>query len=741
MIKQAFCLSIAVALCPVLRAASPYPDSTIVSAVSFSQEREHGEGADQWPLTVGSDGAVYALYGDGDGWQSGAKDYMGAVRITGTPGVDETGTNLWGDNHDDVNRKPLGIVGDTDNVLRMFYHHSGSRTVYTAESTDLGSSWSFDTTGVFDLNTDGAWVVGVAQYGAGYTGLPAHVSSTYYYVYLSDREYACGSHGAVGQDVYLARVPKTQIATRAAYDYYIGLDAQDNPIWSSDFDARQPVYSDPAGMQYHISVVWNPGLQRYILAQASPQGPDENWLGLFEGPHPWGPWNTIYYGEFYPGLNQKCLFTFQTAQAWMSADGTEMWLTWSGWPENDSVTFTKVDLTLGTPDSTPPSSPSNLSATAQSDTRIDLSWSPSQDPESGIAGYRVYRDGQPVVQTGPTPTSYSDMGLTESTSYEYAVTAVNGAGQESAPSGPVSETTDPDTTPPGIVSVAASGATSVTVVFDEAVEEASATALSSYSIAPGITIESAVLAPDLVTVVLTVSPMVSGTEYTLTVDGVRDRASTPNTIAPGTTVTFTYTSIVAVDIRISNSADDVEEDPAGTVTATSSDLELVEEGGTPQTVGLRFRSVQIPQGAVIVNATLQFATDETTSDSCNLLIEGEASDDAEVFGSVASRPRTSASVAWSPEPWEIAGEAGPAQRTGNLAAVIQQIVGRPGWSAGNALVLIISGSGSRVAEAYDGDSSLAPLLHLEYSFEAATDPPEPPEGLVVDSRGRPRPTR
>jgi hypothetical protein len=37
-----------------------------------------------------------------------------------------------------------------------------------------------------------------------------------------------------------------------------------------------------------------------------------------------------------------------------------------------------------------------------------------------------------------------------------------------------------------------------------------------------------------------------------------------------------------------------------------------------------------------------------------------------------------------------------------------------------------------VAEAYDGDSSLAPLLHLEYSFEAATDPPEPPEGLVVD---------
>ena len=34
--------------------------------------------------------------------------------------------------------------------------------------------------------------------------------------------------------------------------------------------------------------------------------------------------------------------------------------------------------------------------------------------------------------------------------------------------------------------------------------------------------------------------------------------------------------------------------------------------------------------------------------------------------------------------------------------LIQEIVDRPGWSSGNAMVIIVTGSGRRVAEAYDG---------------------------------------
>jgi len=46
--------------------------------------------------------------------------------------------------------------------------------------------------------------------------------------------------------------------------------------------------------------------------------------------------------------------------------------------------------------------------------------------------------------------------------------------------------------------------------------------------------------------------------------------------------------------------------------------------------------------------------------------------------------------------------------------VIQEIVDRGGWAGGNSLVIIISGTGERVAESYDGASSAAPLLHVEY---------------------------
>ena len=57
----------------------------------------------------------------------------------------------------------------------------------------------------------------------------------------------------------------------------------------------------------------------------------------------------------------------------------------------------------------------------------------------------------------------------------------------------------------------------------------------------------------------------------------------------------------------------------------------------------------------------------------------------------------------------------------NLAALIQEVVHRPDWREGNALVLLISGSGRREAVAYGGgpsvfapvDAWVAPRLYIE----------------------------
>jgi hypothetical protein len=151
----------------------------------------------------------------------------------------------------------------------------------------------------------------------------------------------------------------------------------------------------------------------------------------------------------------------------------------------------------------------------------------------------------------------------------------------------------------------------------------------------------------------------------------------------------------------------------------SSDLELVFDRGGDQTVGMRFNEVAIPQGASISNAYVQFQVDATASGTTSLTIEGEATDHAGTFGmatnNISSRSRTSAAVPWAPVPWATSGEAGPDQRTPDLAAVIQEIVNRGGWASGNSLVIIITGTGERVADSFDGVPAAAPLLHVEYS--------------------------
>jgi len=78
------------------------------------------------------------------------------------------------------------------------------------------------------------------------------------------------------------------------------------------------------------------------------------------------------------------------------------------------------------PDSTPPSTPTNLSATAISSSQIDLAWTSASDPESGISSYNIYRNNVSVGTASTT--SFSDTGLSEGTTHTYQISAVNGGG-------------------------------------------------------------------------------------------------------------------------------------------------------------------------------------------------------------------------------------------------------------------------------------------------------------------------
>ena len=89
-------------------------------------------------------------------------------------------------------------------------------------------------------------------------------------------------------------------------------------------------------------------------------------------------------------------------------------------------------------DTTPPSTPDNLQATAISASQIDLSWDASTD-DVGVTGYMIYRDGTQIDTTASS--TYQDTGLSASTSYMYTVSAIDGAGNESYQSLSASATT------------------------------------------------------------------------------------------------------------------------------------------------------------------------------------------------------------------------------------------------------------------------------------------------------------
>ncbi|MEK6719843.1 MAG: RHS repeat-associated core domain-containing protein [Chloroflexota bacterium] len=96
--------------------------------------------------------------------------------------------------------------------------------------------------------------------------------------------------------------------------------------------------------------------------------------------------------------------------------------------------------TSGSPaDSTPPSTPTGLSASAVG-TRIDLAWTASTD-NVGVTKYRIFRGGTYLTQVAAGTTAWSDTGLTSATAYSYTVAAVDAAANESAQSTSAGATT------------------------------------------------------------------------------------------------------------------------------------------------------------------------------------------------------------------------------------------------------------------------------------------------------------
>lgn len=172
--------------------------------------------------------------------------------------------------------------------------------------------------------------------------------------------------------------------------------------------------------------------------------------------------------------------------------------------------------------------------------------------------------------------------------------------------------------------------------------------------------------------------------------------------------------------------------PPGTVYDTIS-LALATLYGGSDTIlssaygmGIRFRAVDIPQGAKIRHCLIRMQIKLTIaddSDGTNLIIRGEDNSSPAIFSTIGDfngRAFTSTSKKWN---ISVIFTDNQLVNTPNIAPIIEEIVGRPDWVSGNDIVIFILNNDSANGELFQisslDDSDPEPEIHIVYGLYAA----------------------
>ena len=169
--------------------------------------------------------------------------------------------------------------------------------------------------------------------------------------------------------------------------------------------------------------------------------------------------------------------------------------------------------------------------------------------------------------------------------------------------------------------------------------------------------------------------------------------------------------------------DDIEESLDGSIDLEG-DLDLGQRH-----VGVRFFP-KLPRGAEITQANVQFVNQKdsqtgpfaiTIRADARALAPGLAG----VQRNLTSRPKTSAAVAWSiNDPWLGYEDAGPEQRTPDVASVLNEVLALDGFSENSPVVVLFSndeGGNKRSAFSVDQAVASAPQLLVRYTAPNPSD--------------------
>jgi len=323
---------------------SPYPASSVISGVTwdFDNLLRLAPGSDLWPTTWAADDHIYTSWGDGGGFggtNSNGRVSLGFARLEG-PSDNFTSVNVWGgkngENPATFDGKAAGMLSVNGVLYAWVNLQNASLPDHKlAWSDDLGATWQLASWAFSGSDfVPGSFL----NFGKDYAG----ARDNYVYAY--------GAKPATSKNVYLVRVPKNSLLTQSAYEFFKGLDANDNPLWTTNISQRAPVFTDPndtgAWGALHASVIYNDALNRYLLT--IPHADNVAQWGIFDAPEPWGPWTTVaYYNDWgnFGSKNDEALLYYVPTK-WISADGAAFCLIFSGTGEFDSFNILKGVFSL-----------------------------------------------------------------------------------------------------------------------------------------------------------------------------------------------------------------------------------------------------------------------------------------------------------------------------------------------------------------------------------------------------------
>ena len=141
---------------------------------------------------------------------------------------------------------------------------------------------------------------------------------------------------------------------------------------------------------------------------------------------------------------------------------------------------------------------------------------------------------------------------------------------------------------------------------------------------------------------------------------------------------------------------------------------LIAKGSNRSLVGLQYQRFPIKKDALILDAWLELTAYDHDNSSATLRIQAEDTDNSKPIKpskrDLSNRTKTTSKVDWTDDKWVK----NVTYRSPDISSIIQEVVNRQSWQAGNNLTLLVSAkSGLREIISFNKNPSLSPRLIIK----------------------------